>query len=73
MNEKKWIYSLRQSDDEEETIELFDNAGQIIIKRFVFKEDDMLVEEIYIKGSALLNTIKEFFLENKQKIVDSNE
>jgi len=70
MSENEWIYSLRQSNDEEDTIELFDNAGSIIIRRVVFKEDenDMLSEEIHIKGGALLNIIETFFLENKQKI-----
>lgn len=67
-NKEKWIYSLRQSDDEEEFIDLFDNAGSIIIKRFIFKGDDMLSEEIHVKGGALLDTVKSFFLKAKQQI-----
>jgi len=70
MSRNEWIYSLRQSNDEEETIELFDNAGSIIIRRFVFKgdDDDMLSEEIHVKGGALLNIIKSFFLETREQI-----
>lgn len=70
---EKWIYSLRQSHDEEETIELFDNAGSIIIRRFIFDGDDMLSEEIHVKGGALLEIIEHFFLVFKQGVRDSNE
>lgn len=72
-NKEEWIYSLRQSHDEEEFIDLFDNAGQIIVKRFIFKGDNMLSEEIHVRGGALLDTVKKFFLENKQKIGDDSD
>ena len=68
IEEHKWIYILRQSEDEEETIDLFDNAGSIIIRRFIFKGNDMLSEEIHINGGVLRDTIHKYFETKRQEI-----
>ena len=65
---EEWTYSLRQSDDEDELIELFDNAGQIIIRRFVFNGDDLLEERIFISGGLLYDLIHKYFTYKKNEI-----
>lgn len=63
-----WIYTLRQSEDKEETIDLFDNAGDIIIKRCIFEDDkDMLREELHVKGGALNDLIENYFNSRVEK------
>lgn len=67
---QKWLYSLNQSEDEEDAIDLFDNAGEIKVKRFIFSKDDnyFLEESIHIKGGDLFKLIHNYFEEKKKEI-----
>ena len=74
MDEKEdWIYSLRLSDDEEEEIQLFDNAGEIILKRFIITYDEILMETIHVAGGELRETIHDYFNKKKKKIKEALE
>ncbi|MHA1330395.1 MAG: hypothetical protein ACTSR2_04880 [Candidatus Hodarchaeales archaeon] len=58
MNEK--IYTLRQSEDENETIDIFENAGEIILCRFIICEKGKTVGNSYTETLVISGGDKEF-------------
>ena len=67
---QKWLYSLNQSDDIEDAIDIFDNAGEIKMRRFVFSKDEhyFYEETIHVKGGDLFELIHNYFEEKKKEI-----
>ena len=67
-----WLYTLNQNqeDDYKYDIGIYNNAGQIKIKRFVFElnGDDMLEECIYVDPKELEKIIHQFFERKAKKI-----